>query len=325
MLDVRDLSVAIGPNEIVHIDALHIAAGERLGLVGESGSGKTMSAMSMIGLQPSDARVTGSVSLDGQSLLDLGERQLAGVRGRDVGVIFQDPLRSLNPLMPIGKQIAEPLRLHKGMNRKKALERAHELMGEVRLPDIADMARRYPHQLSGGQRQRVLIAMAIACGPKLLIADEPTTALDVTVQQEILDLLLGISAKRNMALLFVSHNLGVIRAVSDRIAVVYGGHMMETGPAEAVVHDQRHRYTNALIGANPGAARIADLPALQGVALTTIEGAVPSAGRFPTGCAFRDRCPAAEAACEKPVAMSHAGPAHLYRCVNPVHHARRAS
>ncbi|QMV03631.1 ATP-binding cassette domain-containing protein [Devosia sp. D6-9] len=317
MLEIRNLKVEIGGREIVMIDALDLGAGERLGLVGESGSGKTMSAMSAVGLQPQGARVTGSVKLGGRELIGLSDGQLAQLRGAEVGVVFQDPLRSLNPLMRVGSQVAEPLRLHAGLSKAAAMEQAVALLEEVRLPDPQGLARRYPHQLSGGQRQRVLIAMAIACSPKLLIADEPTTALDVTVQKDILELLLRLSRERGMALLFVSHNLGVIRAVSEKVAVLYGGHLMEIGPVDEVLRHPGHRYTEALVGANPGRSRVADLPNQQGQHLTTIEGAVPAAGRFPSGCRFRNRCAFSLPGCAGDIPQTRLASGHLFRCLNP--------
>ncbi|NEE03904.1 ABC transporter ATP-binding protein [Phytoactinopolyspora halotolerans] len=317
VLGVRDLSVRIGRHEIVSIDELDLPAGRRLGLVGESGSGKTMTAMSLAGLAPAEARQCGSIVLDGHELVGLGDKQLARVRGAQMGVIFQDPLRALNPTMRIGRQIDEAVRLHANLSRAERRERVLELMSHVQLSEPERLVRRYPHQLSGGQRQRVLIAMAIASGPRLLIADEPTTALDVTVQKEILGLLVRLSEERQMALLFVSHDLGVVRAVCEYVAVLYGGRLVETGPVRTVIHRPRHRYTEALIGANPGHASADDLAAVNGRQLTAIPGVVPSIDAFPIGCRFRDRCAHAVAACADDPPMERLAGEHRFACFNP--------
>ncbi len=315
MLEIRNLSVSIGPHEIVSIEHFDLPAGRRMGLVGESGSGKTMTAMSIIGLQPREAVVTGSIMFEGVEIVGRDEKELSKIRGSDVGVIFQDPLRALNPTMRIGRQVGEVIRLHEPTSRAEIRKRIIELLQQVQLPDPEGMARRYPHQLSGGQRQRVLIAMAIACNPKLLIADEPTTALDVTVQKEILELLKRLSVERGMSVLFVSHDLGVIRAVSEHVAVVYGGHLVETGDVETVINESRHRYTEALIGANPGHPE--DVDAVLGTPLDTIRGSVPALGGFPSGCRFRGRCPHETTACaeDPPVTVETGG--HRYKCWNP--------
>ena len=209
MLEIRDLTVTIGAHQIVSIDALDLPAGRRLGIVGESGSGKTLTAMSIAGLQPRDAVVGGSIRFDGQEIVGMPPGRLAALRGSQIGVVFQDPLRALNPTMRIGRQVAEAFRLHEDLPRADRRTRVLDLLRQVQLRDPEGLYRRYPHQLSGGQRQRVLIAIAIACRPKLLIADEPTTALDVTVQKGILELLVELSDAHDMGLLFVSHDLGL--------------------------------------------------------------------------------------------------------------------
>ena len=316
MLEINELSITIGPHQIVSIEHLSIPAGRRLGLVGESGSGKTMTAMSIIGLLPREAVVTGSIEFDGVEMVNRSERALSELRGSEIGTIFQDPLRALNPTMRVGKQVAEALRLHNTVPKQQVKQRTIELLDQVQLPDSADLARRYPHQLSGGQRQRVLIAMAIACNPKLLIADEPTTALDVTVQKEILELLDRLSSELGMAVLFVSHDLGVIQAISDHVAVLYGGRLAETGPTDQIVGSPRHRYTEALIDVNPGHPD--DIAASLGQPLTTIKGSVPPSGAFLPGCRFRGRCPheTEECATEPPVTEMADG--HVFKCWNPV-------
>ncbi len=316
MLDIDDLSISIGPHEIVSIEHLSIPAGRRLGLVGESGSGKTMTAMSIIGLLPREAVVTGSITFDGVPMVNRPERELSKIRGSEIGTIFQDPLRALNPTMRVGKQVAEALRLHNTVPKQQVRSRTIELLDQVQLPEPEVLARRYPHQLSGGQRQRVLIAMAIACDPKLLIADEPTTALDVTVQKEILELLGRLSDELGMAVMFVSHDLGVIQAISDHVAVLYGGRLAETGPTDQIVRSPRHRYTEALIDVNPGHPE--DITASLGKALTTIKGSVPPLGAFLPGCRFRGRCPHETERCVQEPPITEMDGGHVFKCWNPV-------
>lgn len=316
MLEIDDLNISIGAHRIVSIEHLSIPAGRRLGLVGESGSGKTMTAMSIIGLLPREAVVTGSIKFSGVEMVNRAERDLSEVRGSEIGTIFQDPLRALNPTMRVGKQVGEALRLHNTVPKKDVKKRTVELLDLVQLPDPATLSRRYPHQLSGGQQQRVLIAMAIACDPKLLIADEPTTALDVTVQKEILELLARLSAERGMAVLFVSHDLGVIQAISDHVAVLYGGNLVETGPTDRIVGSPHHRYTEALISVNPGHPE--DINASLGEPLVTIKGSVPPLGAFLPGCRFRGRCPHEVDKCAEQPPVTAATEQHTFRCWNPV-------
>jgi peptide/nickel transport system ATP-binding protein len=316
MLEIDDLNISIGAHQIVSIEHLSIPAGRRLGLVGESGSGKTMTAMSIIGLLPREAVVTGSIKFSGVEMVNRPERDLSNYRGSEIGTIFQDPLRALNPTMRVGKQVGEALRLHNTVPKKDVKQRTVELLDQVQLPDSAALARRYPHQLSGGQQQRVLIAMAIACDPKLLIADEPTTALDVTVQKEILELLARLSAERGMAVLFVSHDLGVIQAISDHVAVLYGGSLVETGPTDQIVSSPRHRYTEALISVNPGHPE--DINASLGKPLVTIKGSVPPLGAFLPGCRFRGRCPHEVDKCAAEPPITEATREHTFKCWNPV-------
>ncbi|WP_395153648.1 ABC transporter ATP-binding protein [Ilumatobacter sp.] len=316
MLEINDLKISIGVHQIVSIEHLSIPAGRRLGLVGESGSGKTMTAMSIIGLLPREAVVTGSIKFQGVEMVNRSERNLSKLRGSEIGTIFQDPLRALNPTMRVGKQVGEALRLHNTVPKKRVKQRTIELLDQVQLPDPETLARRYPHQLSGGQRQRVLIAMAIACDPKLLIADEPTTALDVTVQKEILELLARLSDERDMAVLFVSHDLGVIQAISAHVAVLYGGILVETGPTDQIVRSPHHRYTEALVSVNPGHPE--DITAALGRPLVTIKGSVPPLGSFLPGCRFRGRCPHEVERCAEPPPISVATHEHTFRCWNPL-------
>jgi peptide/nickel transport system ATP-binding protein len=316
MLEIRDLKVTIGQFPIVDIERLTLPPGRRLGIVGESGSGKTMTAMSIVGLQPSEAVVTGSIRFNGRELVGLTDREFSAVRGREIGVIFQDPAKALNPMMRIGRQVSEAIRLHLDLPRRQLDERVVDLLTQVQLQDAGSLLRRYPHQLSGGQQQRVLIAIAIACDPKLLIADEPTTSLDVTVQNGILELVRELSASRNMSLLFVTHNLGVIQSISEMIAVIYGGQMVEFGPTEKIISTPFHQYTQALISANPGIADDQHLGAVLNQPLTTIRGSVPSLGKFPSGCRFRGRCVAETEKCvQSPPTEDIEG--HLFRCWNP--------
>jgi peptide/nickel transport system ATP-binding protein len=317
MLEISDLKVSIGRHRIVDIEHLSINAGSRLGIVGESGSGKTMTAMTVVGLQPHDAVVTGSIRLDGRELVGLTDGQFAEVRGREAGVVFQDPAKALNPMMRIGRQVAEAIRLHFDLPKAEIRARVIDLLTQVHLPDAEGLLRRYPHQLSGGQQQRVLIAIAIACDPKLLIADEPTTALDVTVQNGILALLRELSVSRNMGLLFVSHDLGVIQTISERIAVVYGGHVVEFGPTVDVIGRPRHRYSQALVSANPGIADNDNLGAVVNQRLDVIRGSVPALDRFPSGCRFRRRCLSEVDACANPPPISVAADGHTFKCWNP--------
>lgn len=318
LLKIRDLKVQIGPYTIVDLEELDLAAGRRVGIVGESGSGKTMTAMSIVGLQPRDAKVTGSIEFDGKQLIGLSEQKLAALRGSDIGVVFQDPLRALNPTMRVGRQVGEVLRLHQNLSRSQIKTRVLELLSQVQLPKPEELVRRYPHQLSGGQQQRVMIAMAIACNPKLLIADEPTTALDVTVQKGILQLIARLSDEHDMAVLFVSHNLGVIKAISDEVAVVYGGHMVESGPADVVVDSPRHRYTEALLGANPGHS-LGDegIEARIGQRMEIIRGSVPPLGAFPSGCRFRGRCEFEVDRCAESPPIDRSVEGHRHKCWNP--------
>lgn len=323
MLEINDLTISIGPHEIVSIEHLSIPAGRRLGLVGESGSGKTMTAMSIIGLLPRDAVVTGSIKFAGVEMANRPERDLVDIRGSDIGVIFQDPLRALNPTMRVGKQIGEALRLHNTVPRRNVKKRVVELLNQVQLPEATALARRYPHQLSGGQQQRVLIAIAIACDPRLLIADEPTTALDVTVQKEILELVERLSSERGMAVLFVSHDLGVIQAISDHVAVLYGGKLVETGPVDSIVGSPRHRYTEALIDVNPGHPE--DISASLGEPFVTIKGSVPPQGGFLPGCRFRGRCPHEIDQCSTEPLVTEVDGDHFFKCWNPMDPTEQAT
>lgn len=272
MIEINDLKISIGDRVLINIDHLAVAAGERLGLVGESGSGKTLTVMSILGLLPEMMSVEGSIRFEGRELVGTPEAELAKIRGRDIAMVFQDPGRSLNPTMRIGRQVGETLKLHTNMSRKEIRQRVIELLESVQLPTPEKLVSRYPHELSGGQQQRVMIAMAIACKPKLLIADEPTTALDVTVQQGVLELLLKLSAESSTSMIFVSHNLGVVQMISDRIAVMHKGKIVELGPTDDIIHRPQHPYTKALIAANPRIPDAEELVRLAGTHFTLEDG-----------------------------------------------------
>lgn len=272
MLEIKNFRISIAGKTLVKINHLAADPGERLGLVGESGSGKTLTVLSILGLLPSMMDVEGSIIFDGRELVGSPENVLAKIRGRDIAMVFQDPSRSLNPTMKIGRQVGETLHLHTDLSKSAIKQKVIELMKSVQLPDPEKLYTRYPHELSGGQQQRVMIAMAIACKPKLLIADEPTTALDVTVQQGILKLILQLSKENDMAVIFVSHNLGVVQAVSERIAVMNSGEIVEIGPTSTILDSPSATYTKELIGANPSIPDAQELNRLLGTRFPTDRG-----------------------------------------------------
>jgi oligopeptide/dipeptide ABC transporter ATP-binding protein len=276
--------LAGGSTAAVNDVSFEIQPGETLGLVGESGSGKSVTALSLMGLvQPPGRIAGGAIRFKGRDLLTLPERELRKVRGADIALIFQEPMTALNPVFTIGDQVAETLIVHGRATRREAKERAVDLLGAVRIPDAAARVSDYPHQLSGGMRQRVLIAMAIACKPSLLIADEPTTALDVTIQAQILDLLREMKDALNLSLLLITHDLGVIAETADRVAVMYAGRIVEHGPVRTIFRAPQHPYTRGLLASMPGSRH--------GERLRAIEGSVPVLGAFPPGCSFHPRCP----------------------------------
>ena len=251
MLELRNLRITNGKTVLSDIPSLSVGTGERLGIVGESGSGKTLTVMSIVSLLPEGISANGEVLFNRENLLNMNERQLRKIRGSRIGVVFQDPSRALNPTMKIGRQVAEAILLHEDPPSRSAVrEKILMLLDQVSLEGPTIIGR-YPHELSGGQQQRVAIAIAMACGPDLLIADEPTTALDVTVQKSILDLLRELCTKNRMGLLFVSHNLGVVQSICDRIAVMYEGALVEVGPAHQILEDPEGDYTRNLIAASP--------------------------------------------------------------------------
>jgi len=291
MLDVKDLRVrhpgrgrAAAPVTVLDGVSLSLAAGESLGLVGESGSGKSQTALATLGLLPASAMVEGSIRFDGNELLGLSRRQMDRLRGSRIAMIFQDPMTSLNPSLSIGLQLAEVLEVHRGANRRDALREAARMLDAVRIPDSMRRLQQYPHELSGGQRQRVMIAMALLCKPQLLIADEPTTALDVTIQAQILDLLDELRRELNLALLLITHDLGVVAGHCDRVAVMYAGRIVEAGPSTAVLANPAHPYTAALLASRPS------LLGPRPERLPSIAGQPPDPAQRPAGCAFAPRC-----------------------------------
>ncbi|MGN6102818.1 MAG: ABC transporter ATP-binding protein [Devosia sp.] len=308
LLDVRDLSVllATGREPVALVDRLSfsVAAGEVLCIVGESGCGKTLTARALIGLTRSNPRfsVAGSIVFEGQDLLKIPERALRQVRGRRMGMIFQDPMTSLNPLHRIGDQIGEVLALHTDLGRAGRRARTIELLTQVGIPNPARRIYDYPHQFSGGMRQRAMIAVALACSPALLIADEPTTALDVTTQKQILDLILGLRASYGMGVILITPDLGVVAEIADRVMVMYAGECVETGPVRDVFHRPRHPYTARLLASIPSPTRP------RSDELPSIDGAPPilAQGR-PEGCTFRPRCSHAFARCTEPPPLAATG------------------
>lgn len=317
LLDIQDLHTDIEIRSgVVHalsgVD-LYVNPGETLGIVGESGSGKTMTALSLMGLLPQGGRVSsGSIFLDGQDLTKMPLHAKRKLRGTKVGMIFQDPLTSLNPTMKIGLQVCEPLRVHKKMSKKDALERAIEILKRVGMPRPEIVINNYPHQLSGGMRQRVMIAMALVCEPRILIADEPTTALDVTTQMQILDLIDELRDEYQMGVILITHDLGVVAGHTDRVAVMYAGRIVETAPTKTLFTEPKHRYTSSLMAALPERALAA------GTKLFSIPGAPPSLTNLPVGCRFASRCLWAGAECvDRYPDLSGEG-FHTYSCFHPV-------
>ena len=325
ILDVRELSTVFrtdaGTARAVDGVSFSVAEGEMLGIVGESGCGKSVTSLSIMRLVPTPPGQIlegSSIRFRDRELLELSEKEMRAVRGNDIGMIFQEPMTSLNPVFKVGEQIAETLRLHRGMNRKEARARAVEMLELVGIPAPAERVDDYPHQLSGGQRQRVMIAMALACEPDLLIADEPTTALDVTIQAQILELLADLRERLGMAVVLVTHDLGVVAEVCDRVLVMYAGQIVEEGPVEAIFRDPRHPYTEGLLQAIPRLSHRSER-------LAVIPGIVPAATDWPPGCRFHDRCPYGWELCvEQHPPLLDAPDGRRSRCWLEEHPERRA-
>jgi len=314
LLQVDGLRVALpgpqGPLPALRGIDLAIEPGATVGLIGESGCGKSMTALAIMGLLPDGAQVEGHIRLEGRELVGLDDGEYGDLRGQRMAMIFQEPMTALNPLHTVGDQVAETLRVHRAISRREARAEALRLLERVQLPQARQRLEAYPHQLSGGQRQRVMIAAALACGPDLLIADEPTTALDVTVQREVLDLIAELVASSGMALLLISHDLGVMARCVERVLVMYGGSVVESGPTGEVFERLSHPYTRGLFGARP------HLGAGRGHRLATIPGRVPELADVPPGCPFADRCGFVVDACRAafPPAVP-VGPSHAARCI----------
>ncbi|GAB3282181.1 ABC transporter ATP-binding protein [Parasphingorhabdus pacifica] len=319
LLEVRDLSVVFaskGEPPVTAVDGISfdVEPGRTVGLVGESGCGKSVTSLAITGLLPArGVEVSGSVSFDGTDLLRLPRRELDQRRGRDLSMVFQDPLTSLNPVVSIGLQVAEVIQRHRGLSRKQADSEAADLLHRVGIPDPRRRLKEYPHQLSGGMRQRALIAMALACRPRLLIADEPTTALDVTIQAQILHLLTKLVADTDTALIMITHDLGVVAGLCDEVNVLYGGRVVERAARHELFARPRHPYTAGLLASVPR------LDAPSGQRLRPIRGSVSDNIPWDTGCAFSPRCPNATEVCEQqsPEVSIDAGGRFL-RCHNPV-------
>jgi dipeptide transport system ATP-binding protein len=293
LLEVRDLGVEFGPHRAVDNVSLHVDAGEVLGIVGESGSGKSVTALALMGLIDEPGRVHAQrLSFDGRDLLEMPLAERRGLLGKDIAMIFQDPMASLNPCFTVEFQLVETLRLHEGGSRKALRSRALELLRQVEIPDAERRLSAYPHQLSGGMSQRVMVAMAIACNPRLLIADEPTTALDVTIQAQMLALLIRLQRERGMALVLITHDLGVVAEVAQRVLVMYAGQVVETARVPEIFDAPRHPYTEALLAALPehnvGQRR-----------LRSMGGMVPGAYDRPGGCLLSPRCPYVQPRCRE--------------------------
>ncbi len=311
LLGVRDLNIffrsATEPVNVVSNLNFNIKESEIFGLAGESGCGKSITALSILGILPSSARAEGEISFWGKNLLSLDGESLRRIRGNDISMIFQEPMTSLNPVLTIGYQIAEVLITHKAMNKKDAMDRAVELLRSVKIPSPELRAKEYPHQMSGGMRQRVMIAMAIACNPALLIADEPTTALDVTIQAQILELIQGLREEKKMSILFITHDLAIISENAARVAIMYAGRIMELAKTSDIFSNPRHPYTMGLLDS---------LPQQKGKVLKPIPGFVPRPEALPPGCKFSDRCSHVRDYCrQQEPELTELALSHFSRCI----------
>jgi oligopeptide/dipeptide ABC transporter ATP-binding protein len=314
LLELENLSThyvsARGSRVVRAVDevSLRVEAGETLGIVGESGSGKTTLALTILRLLPLAARVTsGRLMFEGEDLLKKSDAEMRRVRGKRIAMILQDPMASLNPLFTIGDQVAEPIRVHEGATRRAAWSRAGELLKAVRIPSPQARLHQHPHEMSGGMRQRIVGAIGISCGPKLLIADEPTTSLDLTIQAQYLKLLRELQRAHGLALIFITHNLGIVAKMCDQLAVMYAGRVVESGPVKAVFRAPAHPYTRALLNSIP---RMGDA----GRRLTAIDGQPPDLAALPPGCAFGPRCPSAFERCREAPPVIRLDDGRMARC-----------
>ena len=311
LLTVRDLTISFktprGVAQAVSGSNFTIKAGERVGMVGESGSGKSLTGLSLLGLTPSAAEVGGEVILEGRDLLTLSRKELRRARGQLVSMIFQEPMTALDPVFTVGQQISATFRAHHGVSRAEAKERSLDLLEEVGIPEPVRRYREYPHQLSGGMRQRAMIAMALVCEPKLLVADEPTTALDVTIQAQVLDLIVKLSEERQTAVLLITHDLGVVAQTCDRVLTMYAGQIVEQCTVDEALEQPRHPYTSGLLSAIPR-------PGVAAEDLRSIPGRVPPPVDFPLGCRFGPRCEFVEEACDEAQPLLGSGAERWVRC-----------
>ena len=316
LLKIRGLQTIFPSEEGVAVAVdrvdLDLAQGETLGLVGESGCGKSVTALSIMRLvSPPGKIVAGEILFEGRDLLRLDESEMRKIRGNDISMIFQEPMTSLNPVFQIGEQIAEAFRIHRSMNRSEAREAAVEMLNKVGIPAPEKRADDYPHQLSGGMRQRVMIAMALACDPKLMLADEPSTALDVTIQAQILELMNLIKNTRGTGIILITHDLGVIAEMADRVAVMYTGMIVEEARVKDLLESPQHPYTMGLLKSIP---RIEKGATGQRKRLHVISGMVPDLRHLPEGCTYQDRCPEVQAICKEPPVLERKTSGHLVRC-----------
>ncbi len=317
LLEVENLQTHFrtpdGVNRAVDGVSFHVEAGETLAIVGESGCGKSVTAMSILRLIPEPpGKIAGAIRFQGKNLLDYSEPEMRKIRGNDISMIFQEPMTSLNPVLTVGRQIGETLRLHQGLSASQAEERSIEMLNLVGIPEAKRRVREYPHQLSGGMRQRVMIAMALACNPKLLIADEPTTALDVTIQAQILDLMRDLKHRVGAAIVLITHDLGVVAEVAERVVVMYAGRKVEEAPVKALFGSPRHPYTQGLLGAVP---KLGSSLTGTETRLAEIPGLVPSLKQKIPGCVFAGRCTKATEFCTQAApALELKAPGHWAAC-----------
>ncbi|ECF1509344.1 ABC transporter ATP-binding protein [Salmonella enterica subsp. enterica] len=315
LLEVNDLRVtfATPDGDVTAVNDLNftLRAGETLGIVGESGSGKSQTAFALMGLLATNGRIGGSATFNGREILNLPERELNTLRAEQISMIFQDPMTSLNPYMRVGEQLMEVLMLHKGMSKAEAFEESVRMLDAVKMPEARKRMKMYPHEFSGGMRQRVMIAMALLCRPKLLIADEPTTALDVTVQAQIMTLLNELKREFNTAIIMITHDLGVVAGICDKVLVMYAGRTMEYGKARDVFYQPVHPYSIGLLNAVP---RLDS----EGAEMLTIPGNPPNLLRLPKGCSFQPRCPHAMEICNNAPPLEAFSPGRLRACFKPV-------